>query len=156
MDPLIHNKALEQLKTFMVIGGMPETVASYLKNRDLRKCEKILDDLVTSITDDFAKYKKRSPVSKLNEVFVSTIQQAGGKFKYSRISSAGGSTSGFKDALELLIKAGIVHRVLHSSARGLPLGAQVNEKKFKILPLDIGIYQRLMGLDLAEYIISDF
>lgn len=36
------------------------------------------------------------------------------------------------------------------------MGAQVNEKKFKILPMDTGIYQRILGLDLSEHIVSDF
>ncbi|MCP5048890.1 MAG: ATP-binding protein [bacterium] len=156
VDPLIHEKILDKLRTFQVIGGMPETVAVYLKYRDLRRCQKVLDDLITSIIDDFAKYKKRAPVHKLQEVFYSTVHQAGGKFKYSNVSPAGGSTGGYKEALDLIIKSGIAHKVCHTSARGLPLGAQVNLKKFKILPLDTGVYQRVLGLDLSQHIISDF
>ena len=156
MDPVIHAKILDKLKRFLLIGGMPEAVASYLKHRDLRRCQKVLDHLITSIIDDFAKYKKRSPVSKLEEVFYSVVQQAGGKFKYSKVSPDGGGTSGYKEALNLLIKAGIAHRICHSSAQGVPLGAQMNQKRFKVLPMDTGIYQRLLGLDLSQYIISDF
>ncbi len=156
MDPLIHEKILDKLKLFLVIGGMPEAVASYLKYKDPLRCQKVLDDLITTIIDDFAKYKKRSPVSKLREVFYSTVHQAGGKFKYSKVSPTGGSTAGYKDALELLIKGGIAHRIYHTAAHGLPLGAQLSKKKFKVLPLDTGIYQRLLGLDLSRHIISDF
>lgn len=156
IDPVIHKKILDKLKTFQLIGGMPEAVASYLKHKDLRRCQKVLNDLVTTIIDDFAKYKNRSPVHKLQEVFYSTVHQVGSKFKYSNVSPPGGSTSGYKEALDLLIKSGIVHRIYHTSARGLPLGAQINEKKFKILPLDSGVYQRILGLDLSQHIISDF
>jgi predicted AAA+ superfamily ATPase len=155
-DLVFHEKILDKLKIFQVIGGMPETVATYLKHRDFSRCQKVLNDLITTIIDDFAKYKERVPVIKLQEVFYSTFNQVGGKFKYSRVSPPGGSTSGYKDALELLIKAGIAHRIFHTAARGLPLGAQVNEKKFKILPMDTGIYQRILGLDLSEHIVSDF
>lgn len=156
MDEVIHDKTLDMLKLFQVIGGMPETVAAYLKHKDLRRCQKVLDDLINTIIDDFAKYKSRVPAHKLKEVFFSTVQQVGSKFKYSNVSPPGGSTSGYKEALDLLIKAGIVHRLYHTSARGLPLGAQINEKKFKILPLDTGVYQRILGLDLSQHIISDF
>jgi predicted AAA+ superfamily ATPase len=135
---------------------MPETTATYLKYRDPQRCQKIIDDLVTTIIDDFAKYKKRSPVHKLQEVFYSTVHQAGGKFKYSNVSPPGGSTSVYKESLDLLIKGGIAHRIYHTSAQGLPLGAQINVKKFKILPLDTGVYQRILGLDLSQHIISDF
>jgi predicted AAA+ superfamily ATPase len=156
VDSVIHGKILDKLKIFQVIGGMPEAVASYLKYKDVRRCQKVLDDLITTIIDDFSKYKKRIPPLKLQEVFYSTVHQVGSKFKYSRVSPEGGGTVGYKDALELIIKAGIARRIFHTSARGLPLGAQVNEKKFKILPLDTGIYQRMLGLDLSEHIISDF
>ncbi|MCP5104271.1 MAG: ATP-binding protein [bacterium] len=156
MDPVIHEKILDILKLFLLVGGMPGAVATYLKHKDLRRCGKVLDDLLTTITDDFAKYKKRAPVSKLQDVFHSTVHQAGGKFKYSKVSPSGGSISGYNEALDLLIKAGIAHKICHTSARGVPLGAQVNWKKFKILPLDTGIYQRVLGLDFSQHIISDF
>jgi predicted AAA+ superfamily ATPase len=156
VDPVIHEKILDKLKIFQVIGGMPEAVASYLKYKDVRRCQKILDDLITTIIDDFGKYKERVSPLKLQEVFDSTVHQVGSKFKYSRVSPEGGSTSGYKEALELIIKAGIVRQIFHTAARGLPLGAQVNEKRFKILPLDTGIYQRILGLDLSQHIISDF
>lgn len=156
IDPLIHRKTLDRLKIFLVIGGMPEVVAAYLKHKDIARCQKVLDDLVTSIVDDFVKYKKRAPVHKLKEVFYSTVHQTGSKFKYSNVSPPDGSTSGYKEALDLLIKSGIAYKIYHSSAQGLPLGAQINVKKFKILPLDTGLYQRILGLDLSEHIISDF
>jgi predicted AAA+ superfamily ATPase len=103
VDPVLHEKALERLKIFQLIGGMPEAVAAYLKYKDLARCQKILDDLITTIITDFAKYKKRSPVSKLQKVFYSTVHQAGGKFKYSNVSPSNGSTGGYREALDFFI-----------------------------------------------------
>ena len=154
VDSPVHEKILETLKIFQIIGGMPEVVKAYIKQKDLRSCQTVIDNLVTTIIDDFAKYKKRSPVIRLHEVFNSIVFQAGNKFKFSNVSQ--GNTQAHKDALELLIKAGLAYKICHTSARGLPLAAQVNRKKFKILIFDTGIYQRILGLDLSEYIISDF
>jgi predicted AAA+ superfamily ATPase len=61
-DSVFHEKILDKLKIFQVIGGMPETVATYLKHRDFSRCQKVLNDLITTIIDDFAKYKERVPV----------------------------------------------------------------------------------------------
>jgi len=153
LDNVIHEKILAKLKIFQIIGGMPEVVKDYLETKDFNRCQKLLDNLVTSWVDDFAKYKKRSPVLRLQEVFKAIVFQTGSKFKYSNI--ADGRTEAYKDALELLIKAGLAYKVCHTSARGLPLGAQINEKKFKVLIVDSGIYQRILGLNLSEYIASD-
>jgi len=88
-DSVFHEKILDKLKIFQIIGGMPETVATYLKHRDFARCQKVLNDLITTIIDDFAKYKERIPLIKLQEVFYSTFNQVGGKFKYSRVSPQG-------------------------------------------------------------------
>ncbi len=62
---------LEKLKMFQITGGMPEVVRSYIKHKNFNACQMILDDIVTTLTDDFAKYRKRAPVLRLQEVFTS-------------------------------------------------------------------------------------
>lgn len=154
LDNTFHEKLLEKLRTYMIVGGMPAAVDSYCRNHDLRKCQILLDEILTTIQDDFAKYKKRLPVLKLRETFNAIVMQAGRKFKYSDISP-GGSLYGFKAALDLLVKAGLAFKVYHTSARGIPLGAQMNDKKFKLILFDIGLHQRALGLELSEFLIRD-
>lgn len=156
IDPVIHEKILDRLKIFMVIGGMPKVVETYIDEKDLHACQVELDNILNSLYDDFAKYKKNVPVLRLQEVFKSIVLQTGSKFKYSNIEGGDTSIYAYKDALALLINAGLAYKVCHTSARGLPLGGQVNQKKFKILIFDTGIFQRVLGLDLSEHIISDF
>jgi len=60
-----------------------------------------------------------------------------------------------RKAEELLVLAGLVQRVPHSSAQGVPLGAQANERKYKLVPCDVGLYQRLCGLRLSEELTKD-
>lgn len=154
MDPVFHEKILDKLKIFQLIGGMPEVVRTYLEERDLQVCQEVIDNILTSIKDDFAKYKKKLPALRLEEVFDSIVYQSGSKFKYSNVSP--GKSQVYKDALDLLVKAGLAYKAYHTSARGVPLSAQINEKKFKTLILDTGIYQRVLGLDLSSYVLSDF
>ena len=52
--------------------------------------------------------------------------------------------------LALLLMAGIIHPVVHSSSNGIPLGAETNPRKTKYLLFDTGIFQRMLGLDLGE------
>lgn len=153
VDPVLHRIIIEQLRLFQVIGGMPEVVRTYIETDDFLKCQKIIDTLLISFNDDFAKYKTQISPEKLQETFRSVARQTGDKFKYSNISSE--RSHGYKIALELLVKAGLVHKVYHTHARGIPPGAQINDRKFKALILDMGVYQRILGLDLADYISSD-
>jgi len=154
LDELFHNKLIEYLKTYLFIGGMPEIVQTYIESKDLLLCQKRLDSLLITLRDDFAKYKRKSPVRRLREVLDSAVFQAGNKFKYSNIESSSRSQD-LKDALDLLLQAGLAYKIYHTSAQGLPLGAQINIKKFKIILFDIGIHQRLLGLDLRSYLLSE-
>jgi predicted AAA+ superfamily ATPase len=142
---------VDHVRTFQLIGGMPAVVASCVERRDLIACLKLLDDLAVTFLDDFAKYGKRVPVARLSEVLRSIVLQSGGKFRYSRITSAT-SVPALKSALTLLVQAGLVRRVVHTHARGLPLGARADGKKLKALLFDIGLHQRLLGLDVPRHL----
>jgi predicted AAA+ superfamily ATPase len=150
VDEPFHRRLVDLVRSYQLTGGMPAVVKSYAEKRDLAECFKILDDLVTSLEDDFKKYRKRAPVARLAEVFRSIVLQAGGKFKYASVDSAS-STHALKDALQLLVQAGLAHRVMHTHARGIPLGAQIEEKKFKVILFDVGVHQRLLGLDVPGH-----
>jgi hypothetical protein len=151
LDEPFHRRLVDLVKGYQLVGGMPAVVDAYARRRDLSACFRVQDDLITSFQDDFAKYKKRAPVARLAEVFRSVVLQSGAKFKYSSVGS-GSSTQALKDALHLLVQAGLVYRVVHTQARGIPLGAQVDETKFKAMLFDVGIHQRLLGLDVPEYL----
>lgn len=154
LQEVLHRKLLRYLKQFLVLGGMPEVVARYSLTQDTLACQSILDDLIISLKADFTKYKKRVPSSRLSEIFGSVARQTGTKFVYSHATSESNHKQ-IKEALELLIMAGLVIPVIHSSANGIPLGAESNEKKRKMLIFDTGIFQRLLGLEISDVLFHD-
>lgn len=115
----------------------------------MRECQEILSDLLVTFRDDFAKYKAKTPSLLLNEVLQSICHQSGGKFKYSSVDRALAAKP-IRDAVGLLALAGIARKVYHTDARGLPLGAQVNPKRFKVMLMDVGLHQRILGLDISK------
>ena len=154
LDVAFHRQLLDYVKTFQLIGGLPEVVKTYVQHHDLLKCQQVIDDLIILLKDDFAKYKRRAPVLRLQEVLQAIPYCAGAKFKYSKVDTTG-AAAGIKTALELLLRAGLAYKVFHTAAKGIPLGAQINPNKFKVILFDTGIQQRLLGLDLSAYIASD-
>lgn len=141
-----HQKLIDYFKKFLIIGGMPEAIARYANGGTLLEVQAILDDLLVSITADFSKYKKRVPSLRISEVFESIINQMGGKFIYSKAATQASQLQ-IKEAVRLLIMAGLVIPVTHTSANGLPLGAEADTKKIKLILLDTGLMQRFLGLN---------
>ncbi|MEI8007452.1 MAG: ATP-binding protein [Bacteroidota bacterium] len=154
VNEVLHNKLISLLKRFLVLGGMPEVMAKYSQTQNMMDCRLIINDLLVSLKSDFTKYKKRVPPSRLSEVFNSVARQTGCKFVYAN-SSADSNHKQIKEALELLIMAGLVIPVTHSSANGIPLGAESNEKKRKMLIFDTGIFLHLLGLEISDVLFSD-
>lgn len=154
IEPAFHTRLLELFRTYCLVGGMPEVVEHYRAHHDLRQCQVLLDELLTTLRDDFAKYRNRVPQSRMAETLLSVAHQTGGKFVFTR-ASGGESSSQYRHALELLCRAGLVHKIYHTSARGIPLGAEVKENRFKAILLDVGLLQRMLGLELSEAIVMD-
>jgi predicted AAA+ superfamily ATPase len=150
----IHQKSIGLFKRFLVLGGMPEVIATYVQGHDLTHCGQVLDDLITSLRSDFAKYRKNVPFLRISEIFDSVVQQAGGKFVYAKAHSQSNHKQ-IKEAVDLLIMAGWIIPVTHTSANGLPLGAESDDKKRKLNLLDTGIFQRILGLNMADILFEN-
>jgi predicted AAA+ superfamily ATPase len=151
----IHQQLLDRLKIFFICGGMPEAVSQYVRKRDLLKGELVLNDLITVLKTDFAKYRKRTPLLLLNEVYESVMSQTEGKFVYER-AAPGTPAAAVRQALDLLIMAGLVHPVTHTAANGIPLGAEKNAKYRRMIPCDTGIFLHTRGLRSEILPATDF
>lgn len=149
-----HNKIIGFLKIFYLIGGLPEIVDEYVKTKNVLNCQQKLGDLLESFRDDFAKYKKRVNASLLDEVFRSAAVQSGHKFKYSNVDSAYDHRA-LKQALDLLVQAGLVYKVYHTAGHGVPLGAEIKSNRFKVILFDTGIHFRMMGLNNADILVAE-
>jgi predicted AAA+ superfamily ATPase len=145
----VHQECLQHLIRFILIGGMPEVVATYASGGSLLDCQAVLDDLIISLQADFSKYKARVPASRLREVFASIVSQTGHKFVYSRVSQTANHAQ-IKEGVDLLEMAGIIHPVTHTSGNGIPLAAEQNVKFRKYLLFDTGIFQRFLKLDISS------
>jgi predicted AAA+ superfamily ATPase len=154
LPSLIHQKTIGIVKKFLVIGGMPEAITTYIEKKDFLAVQKVLDDLIVSYQTDFSKYKQKVPSLRIQEVFRAVVQQMGNKFTYSYSNSTLTSNQ-IREALELLQMSGLVYSITHSSCNGIPIGAEINAKKRKFILLDTGIYQRMLGLDLTSIFIEN-
>jgi len=153
LPEIIHKQLLSLVRDYVIIGGMPEVVQQYVETQNIQACQKIQSNLIETYQKDFIKYAKRSQIKYLRLLFEAIPLQCGNKFVYHHVSQDIKSRE-LNDALDLLEMAGIAHKVYHSSCTGIPLGAQVDLKKFKLIFFDIGLAQRILGLDIKQLILN--
>lgn len=151
----VDKKFLEAVRRYFFVGGMPEAVQAYAARKDLLEVQRIQTSLVETVQADFGKYGPRRLHELMRKTYRHIAENVGRKIKYVNISREERSAD-VRRALELLTLSRVVHPVVHTSANGLPLGAERDERHFKALFLDIGLVNRLCGLDLvgAEELIT--
>lgn len=144
----LHNKLVEAFRTYLMLGGMPESVSTWVETEDYLQCQQIQDDIIQAYEDDFSKYEEKVDPTLLRQTLHSVALQVGSKFVYSNVAG-GYRTENVKNALELLKDAGLIKPVIHTAANGIPLGAEINDKFVKYLFMDSGLLLRLLGMENA-------
>lgn len=153
VEAVYHNRLTALLKEYFTIGGMPETVAAHCNGADLRECQKIQSSILEGYRGDFGKYAGKTSIRYLQRVYEKAPGMIGEHFKYVDIDPEGQARD-IKPALEDLTDASIVTKIYCASASGLPLINTINEKKFKLLFIDIGLVSQTSALS-AEILMQD-
>ena len=149
----VHNKLVEQLKTFYLVGGMPAAITEWIESKSYIECTRVHNDILDTYQDDFSKYKSRVSPALLRQVLRSVALQVGCKFVFRQVADDIHS-SVIKEALHLLTLAGLIKPVTHSDGNGVPLGAEENCNYTKYLFLDLGLMQTMLGTPAANVLLS--
>lgn len=148
MMPGIHEQLIQLFREYLALGGMPAVLSTYLETKSLQYCQQIQTGLLSTYRNDFGKYAKHTQHKYLQLLFEKAPGLIAQWFKYSKVDP-NVQPKALKAALEKLEDAGLLHLVHTTSASGLPLITTMNEKKFKLLFLDVGLVQRACQLDLS-------
>lgn len=153
IDPSIHNQLLKHLREYFVLGGMPAVLKNYFTNYDFEQCQIRQTMLIDTYQRDFRKYGKEHEVKYLQTLFDKAPGMVSQHFRYKLVDPHMHSRD-LKRAIDLLKKAGVLYKVQATAASHLPLISTVNEKKFKLLMLDVGLVNNVTRLS-AEILMDE-
>lgn len=144
-DPL-HQQLLKLTREYMILGGMPAVLQTWLTSRDIHQCQIMQTSLLNTYRQDFGKYATLNEHKYLQRLFEKIPGLIAEHFKYTKVDPDMRSRE-IKTALSMLRDAGVISPVYATTASGIPLISLINEKKFKLLFLDIGLIMRATKLD---------
>ncbi len=149
----IHNKLLDLLKEYFIVGGMPEVVDVYRHHRDQRLTafklvREVQQDLLDAYVRDFSKYADNVRSDRILAVFASIPSQLAKENKKFIASKAlsGGRYSNLQSAVDWLEGAGLVTKVPITNSGELPFSAFTQENRFKLYFFDTGLLGALAQL----------
>jgi predicted AAA+ superfamily ATPase len=141
----IHESLCQLVRLYCLVGGMPEVIATYKTELNLRDVERVKSGIIETFILDFNKYTPRANTQLLRAVFESLPNALGKKVIYSNLVQNGKSND-ISIAVKQLQLAKLLMKVYNCSANGIPLAAERNERYFKMIHLDIGLLLTQLNL----------
>ena len=149
LSEVLHTRLVELFRTFIMVGGMPEAVVTWIDTKEYLQCQNIHNEIVTTYEDDFGKYRHKASPMLIRATLRSVAHQIGSKFVYSRVGQDYRSAV-VKEALHWLVLAGLVTPVFSTAGNGLPLGAEANTSVAKYLYIDSGLLLSILNMGLGN------
>lgn len=153
----LHDKAIDLLRQYYFVGGMPEAVLTYVETGSILKVRQIQDAIIEAYRNDISKHAPLKEVQRIHLVLNSLpaqLARENRKFIYSAIRK-GARAAEFELAIQWLVDAGIVSKVCRISLPKPPLRIYEDFNAFKLYFLDCGLYAALAGADPAAIIVAD-
>ena len=141
IEEIFHHRLLDAYNNYLIIGGMPECVASWVKYKDPARISQIQKELIEVYENDFSKHNGKVNSGRILMVFRSIVAQLAKpneKFMYGAVRE-GGRARDFEEAIEWLVSAGMLNRVYNVSKMEHPLAAFDKLDQFKLFVLDTGL-----------------
>lgn len=156
IEEIFHNRLLEAYNNYLIIGGMPECVSSWVKYKDPAKIREIQRELIAVYENDFSKHNGKVNSGRILMVFrsiVSQLAKPNEKFIYGAVRE-GARARDFEEAIEWLVSAGMLNRVYNVGKMEHPLTAFDKLDQFKLFLFDTGLLKYMAGIDNSAILLK--
>ena len=159
IEEIFHSRLLDAYNNYLIIGGMPECVSSWIKYKDPARIFQIQKELIEVYENDFSKHNGKVNSGRILMVFrsiASQLAKTNEKFMYGAVRE-GGRARDFEEAIEWLVSAGMLNRVYNVSRTEHPLSAFDKLDQFKLFVFDTGLLKHMSGVDNSAILLkSDY
>ncbi|MBR5970524.1 MAG: ATP-binding protein [Lachnospiraceae bacterium] len=141
----VSHRLEQQLRLYLLTGGMPYVVRRWFETRDYHVIDKALDTLLQDYRDDFSKHADAIDIPRLSQIWTSVPQQLAKdnqKFVFSHVHE-GGRARDLEDSMQWLVDAGLVYKQCRVTVPALPLSGCADDSFFKVYLCDVGLMRRL-------------
>ena len=156
IPPEIHEKYESLLREYLVVGGMPEVVASFAEFKDFTKVQEIQDKILASYADDISQHAKGAEKVKVRQCYDSIPRQLAKenkKFKYCEIEHKATSRK-YGDSVQWLRDANMAYMCYNTTLPTLPLKAYEKDNEFKLYIADTGLLLALFGFATKQALLN--
>lgn len=154
---VLSHTFIELLRQYYYVGGMPAVVKDYCEKQNLKSVRDIQNQILADYKRDFSKHVPKEILPKVNIVWnsiPSQLSKDNKKFIYSAIKK-GGRAKEFENAIQWLIDAGLVYKVLRVSKIEKPLKFYEDFDAFKLFILDLGLLGAMVDVSAKDVLVNN-
>lgn len=154
---VLRLKYIELLRLYYYVGGMPEVVDEFARNKDLKQVRRKQQDILDAYRNDISKHTTKVESIRISQVLgalPSQLAKENKKFIYSQVRK-GARAADFELAIQWLIDAGIVHKVSRVKEIMMPLKFYEDFNAFKLFMLDCGLLGCMANATAAQMLVTD-
>ena len=146
---VFFDRLSEKLKAYFIIGGMPEAVNSWVKEKNMETVNKIQENILRAYESDFSKHTTNVEANRISIIWNSVpsqISKENKKFLY-QVAKDGARAREYEGALNWLKDANIVYKIYNVTKPSMPLISYNDLSAFKIYLNDVGLLRKMTDLD---------
>lgn len=152
----VREKFENLLREYLVVGGMPEVVASFAEYKDFTRVQKIQDKILASYADDISQHARGAEKVKVRACYDSIPRQLAKenkKFKYSEVEHKATARK-YGDSVQWLRDANMAYLCRNTTIPTLPLKAYEKENEFKLYVADTGLLLAMFGFATKQALLN--
>ena len=158
LDETMHNKIMDFFRKFLLVGGMPDAVNSYLAEKNIQVVREIQSEIHDYYSADASKYdtEKKLKIRKVYELIPSNMENKKKRVVAQNIENKRGKTfRDYSDEFEYLISAGIALNVQAISNPVFPLIESSGKNLLKLYLNDVGILTGILYGNNIRAVLDD-
>lgn len=147
LDETTHNKIMDLFKKYLIVGGLPDAVNSFLHDKNVQLIREIQTEIHEYYAADAAKYdsKNKLKIERIYDLVPSNMENKKKRVVVKDIEDKKGKTfNDYSDSFEYLISSGIALGVQAISNPTFPLIETTSKNLIKLYLNDVGILTSIL------------
>ncbi|MBR4023196.1 MAG: ATP-binding protein [Ruminococcus sp.] len=158
LDEAMHNKMMDMFRKFLLVGGLPDAVNSYLEEKNIQSVREVQKEIHDYYATDASKYDEENKlkIRRVYDLIPSNMENKKKRVVAQSIENKKGKTfNDYCDEFEYLISAGIALNVQAISNPAFPLIESTGKNLLKLYLNDVGILTGILYGNNIRAVLDD-
>lgn len=152
----VNRELMKKFRLYMIVGGMPQALATFLETNNFSKVDLIKRDILTLYENDFMKFDSTGKTSRIFDYIPAELQKNASRYQVSSVLE-NTRAGAMLEKLSKLVDSKTVNIAYHANNPEAGLSQNIDLEKFKLFTCDTGLFVTLCfkDRDFTENIIYE-